>query len=135
MRRQPFTYRSPVIVNSLIVLEHHLHINIEHLSKWRFGGGCFEPGTMMVIRWKSCTDRTLYVRSIVMTWNENTKMLEPKTNISHHATKNMPYIFDVELSDGRILQVTDSHPFMLTNGEWGAFDVEKCVREHDGWRV
>ena len=20
---------------------------------------------------------------------------------------------------------------MLANGEWGAFDVEKCVREHD----
>ena len=40
-------------------------------------------------------------------------------------------IWDVELSDGRILQITDSHPIMLANGEWGAFDVEKCVSEHD----
>ena len=40
-------------------------------------------------------------------------------------------IYDVGLSDGRILQVTDSHPMMLANGEWGAFDVDKCVREHD----
>ena len=40
-------------------------------------------------------------------------------------------IYDVVLSDGRILQVTDSHPIMLANGEWGAFDVEKCVREHE----
>ena len=40
-------------------------------------------------------------------------------------------VYDVALSDGRILQVTDSHPIMLANGEWGAFDVEKCVREHE----
>ena len=26
--------------------------------------------------------------------------------------------------------MTDTHPLMLSNGEWGAFDVEKSVKEH-----
>ena len=70
------------------------------------------------------------LEQLVMTWNENTKLLEPK-QISHIMQPRICPIYDVELSDGRILQVTDSHPLMLANGEWGAFDVEKCVREHD----
>jgi hypothetical protein len=40
-------------------------------------------------------------------------------------------IFDVTFSDGRILQMTDTHPLMLPNGQWGAFDVEKSIREHE----
>ena len=66
----------------------------------------------------------------VMTWNESSKLLEPKPimNINEQPISS---IWDIELSDGRILQITDSHPIMLANGEWGAFDVEKCVREHD----
>ena len=66
----------------------------------------------------------------IMTWNESTKIIEPKS-IYHVMVPRIDSIYDVELSDGRILQVTDSHPLMLNNGEWGAFDVEKCQRQHD----
>ena len=57
------------------------------------------------------------LEQLVMTWNEDTKLIELAFNISHHATKNMS-IYDVALSDGRILQV-DSHPINVANGEWG----------------
>ena len=67
---------------------------------------------------------------MVMTWNESSKLIEPKPISLIMEPRTCP-IYDVGLSDGRILQVTDSHPIMLANGEWGAFDVDKCVREHD----
>jgi len=69
------------------------------------------------------------VGQMVMTWNEDSKLLEPQP-IEKINPQPISAIWDVELSDGRILQITDSHPIMLANGEWGAFDVEKCVREH-----
>ena len=65
-----------------------------------------------------------------MTWNENTKLIEPR-QITSLMIPVIDNIYDIELSDGRILQVTDSHPLMLSNGEWGAFDVEKCQRDHN----
>jgi len=67
---------------------------------------------------------------LVMTWNEDNKLIEPKP-ISLIMEPRICPIWDVKLSDGRILQITDSHPIMLANGEWGAFDVEKCVKEHE----
>ena len=88
----------------------------------------------LVGRWQSCTDRALRIRTTCNDLERKYKTVRTKTNISHHATKNMPYI-RCRLSDGRILQVTDSHPLMLANGEWGAFDVEKCVREYDWMEV
>ena len=95
------------------------------------GGGCFAPGTMIWLADGSHAPiEHCMLGQIVMTWNENTKLLEPKP-ISLIMQPRTESIYDVELSDGRILQVTDSHPIMLANGEWGAFDVEKCVREHD----
>ena len=66
----------------------------------------------------------------VMTWNESTKLLEPR-EISLIMKPRMCPIFDVTFSDGRILQMTDTHPLMLPNGQWGALDVEKSVREHE----
>jgi len=66
----------------------------------------------------------------VMTWNESTKLLEPR-EISLIMKPRMCPIFDVTFSDGRILQMTDTHPLMLPNGQWGAFDVEKSIREHE----
>ena len=66
---------------------------------------------------------------MIWSWNEDTKLLEPKP-ITKMNPQPISAIWDVELSDGRILQITDSHPIMLANGEWGAFDVEKCVRDH-----
>jgi hypothetical protein len=95
------------------------------------GGGCFAPGTMIWLADGSHAPiEHCVLEQFVMTWNENTKLLEPK-QISHIMQPRICPIYDVGLSDGRILQVTDSHPLMLANGEWGAFDVEKCVREHD----
>tara|TARA_B100000902_G_scaffold82384_1_gene86969 strand:- start:9992 stop:10987 length:996 start_codon:yes stop_codon:yes gene_type:complete len=95
------------------------------------GPGCFAPGTMIWLADGSHAPiEHCMLGQIVMTWNENTKLLEPKP-ISLIMQPRPDNIYDVELSDGRILQVTDSHPIMLANGEWGAFDVEKCNREHD----
>jgi len=95
------------------------------------GGGCFAPGTMIWLADGSHAPIEHCVEEqFVMTWNENTKLLEPKP-ISLIMQPRIEAIYDVVLSDGRILQVTDSHPIMLANGEWGAFDVEKCVREHE----
>ena len=65
----------------------------------------------------------------VMSWNESTKLLEPK-RIQKINPQPIGQFWDVEFSDGRILQMTDTHPLMLANGEWGAFDIEKSVREH-----
>ena len=66
-------------------------------------------------RWKSCAYRELYVRTTCNDLgNESTKLIEPKT-ISHIMQPRIESIYDVELSDGRILQITDSHPIMLTN--------------------
>jgi|TARA_B100001094_G_scaffold314159_1_gene352737 hypothetical protein len=65
----------------------------------------------------------------VMSWNESTKLLEPK-RIQQINPQPISSIWDITFSDGRILQMTDTHPLMLPNGEWGAFDVEKSVKEH-----
>ena len=64
-----------------------------------------------------------------MSWNESTKLIEPK-KIYQINPQPISSIWDVTFSDGRILQMTDTHPLMLANGEWGAFDIEKSVREH-----
>ena len=95
------------------------------------GGGCFAPGTLVWLSDGSHAPiENCVVGQYVMTWNESSKLIEPKP-IVHTMVPRIESIFDVELSDGRILQITNSHPIMLANGEWGAFDVEKCVREHE----
>tara|TARA_B100000073_G_scaffold123513_1_gene100795 strand:+ start:353 stop:1408 length:1056 start_codon:yes stop_codon:yes gene_type:complete len=133
--RQPFTYRSPV--NGQQSYSFRTPFTYQHRTPIQVpgggggGGGCFAPGTMIWLADGSHAPiEHCVLEQLVMTWNENTKLLEPK-QISHIMQPRICPIYDVELSDGRILQVTDSHPLMLANGEWGAFDVEKCVREHD----
>ena len=64
-----------------------------------------------------------------MSWNESTKVIEPKEISLMMKPRTCP-IYDVVLSDGRVLQITDGHPIMLSNQEWGAIDVEQCVRDH-----
>ncbi len=94
-------------------------------------GGCFAPGTMIWLADGSHAPiEHCMLGQLVMTWNEDTKLIEPKPISLIMEPRTCP-VYDVALSDGRILQVTDSHPIMLANGEWGAFDVEKCVREHE----
>ena len=44
---------------------------------------------------------------LVMTWNEDTKLIEPKPISLIMEPRTCP-VYDVALSDGRILQVTDS---------------------------
>ena len=133
--RQPFTYRSPV--NGQQSYSFRTPFTYQHRTPVQVpgggggGGGCFAPGTMIWLADGSHAPiEHCVLEQLVMTWNENTKLLEPK-QISHIMQPRICPIYDVELSDGRILQVTDSHPLMLANGEWGAFDVEKCVREHE----
>ena len=117
--RQPTSSRSPVIVN----------------TQFPFvggggGGGCFAPGTMIWLADGSHAPiEQCVIGQMIWSWNEDTKLLEPKP-ITKMNPQPISAIWDVELSDGRILQITDSHPIMLANGEWGAFDVEKCVRDH-----
>ena len=129
--RTPFTYRNPVngqqpfTSQSPFTYQHRNPIQIP------FGGGCFAPGTMIWLGDGSHAPIEHCVNGqYIMTWNESTKIIEPKS-IYHVMVPRIDSIYDVELSDGRILQVTDSHPLMLNNGEWGAFDVEKCQRQHD----
>ena len=94
-------------------------------------GGCFAPGTMIWLADGSHAPiEHCMLGQLVMSWNEDTKLIEPKPISLIMEPRTCP-VYDVALSDGRILQVTDSHPIMLANGEWGAFDVEKCVREHE----
>ena len=116
--RQPNSSRSPVIVN----VQHPVTLPT---------GGCFAPGTMIWLADGSHAPiEHCMLGQLVMTWNEDTKLIEPKPISLIMEPRTCP-VYDVALSDGRILQVTDSHPIMLANGEWGAFDVEKCVREHE----
>ena len=130
--RTPFTYRNPV--NGQQPFTSQSPFTYQHRNPIQIpfgGGGCFAPGTMIWLGDGSHAPIEHCVNGqYIMTWNESTKIIEPKS-IYHVMVPRIDSIYDVELSDGRILQVTDGHPLMLNNGEWGAFDVEKCQRQHD----
>jgi len=94
------------------------------------GGGCFAAGSLVWLADGSQSPiENVVMGQMIMTWNESTKCIEPK-DVSIIMEPRTCSVYDIILSDGRIMQTTDSHPFMLNSQEWGAIDVEKCVREH-----
>ena len=94
------------------------------------GGGCFAAGSLVWLADGSHAPIEHCVEGQqIMSWNESTKVIEPKEISLMMKPRTCP-IYDVVLSDGRVLQITDGHPIMLSNQEWGAIDVEQCVRDH-----
>ena len=146
--RQPFTYnhREPYTVNARQPFTYNARtgVNVQSVGQqpsiysfrnpFNFpggGGGCFAPGSLIWLADGSHSPiEDCVLGQYVMTWNESTKLLEPR-EISLIMQPRMCPIFDVTFSDGRVLQMTDTHPLMLPNGQWGALDVEKSVREHE----
>ena len=94
------------------------------------GGGCFAAGSLVWLADGSHSPiENVVVGQMLMTWNESAKLIQPK-EFSKILEPRICSIYDVVLSDGRTIQTTDSHPLMLDTLEWGAIDVEACVREH-----
>ena len=94
------------------------------------GGGCFAAGSLVWLADGSHAPIEHCVEGQqIMSWNESTKVIEPKEISLMMKPRTCP-IYDIVLSDGRVLQITDGHPIMLSNQEWGAIDVEQCVRDH-----
>jgi hypothetical protein len=117
--RQPGTARSPVIYS------------FRTPTLPGGGGGCFAAGSLVWLAdGSNAPIENVVMGQMIMTWNESTKLIEPKS-CSIIMEPRMCSVYDIVLSDGRTIQTTDSHPLMLNGLEWGAIDVDKCVREHD----
>jgi hypothetical protein len=135
----PFTYqaRQPVIVQSprngqqpAIALGFSQQPYPYQTFPGGFGGGCFSAGSMVMMGDGTYSPiESLIIGNLVMSWNENLKVLEQK-EIKLMMTPKICPIYDVEFSDGTILNVTDGHPLLLSNGQWGTMNVDKCVEDH-----
>ena len=131
--RTPFTYQSREPNSARQPTSSRSPVTYSYRNPFTIpggGGGCFAAGSLV---WLADGSHAPIEHCMegqrIMSWNESTKVIEPKEISLMMKPRTCP-IYDVVLSDGRVLQITDGHPIMLSNQEWGAIDVEQCVRDH-----
>jgi hypothetical protein len=94
--------------------------------------GCFAAGSLVWLADGSHAPiESIREGQYVWSWNEKTNMLEPREVYLLMAERICP-IYDISLSDGRIIQTTGEHPIKIAGLQgWGAIDPELAFTHHD----
>jgi len=97
------------------------------------GCGCFVACSMVWLADGSHAPiETITEGQYLWSWNESSNLLEPK-EVFVVMQPRMCQVYDITLSDGRIMQTTAEHPFMINElGGWGSLDPELAFEHHDG---
>jgi hypothetical protein len=96
------------------------------------GFGCFPAGSMVWLADGShVAIETIEVGQNVWTWNEELNTLEINA-VEYCMKPRVISVWDIHLSDGRVLQTSDDHPIKIAGVEgWGALNPELTVERHE----
>lgn len=96
----------------------------------RRGGGCFAPGTKILMADHSIKNIELVkIGDIVIAYNELTKEFIPKKVTKSYIHHNTPVMVRLTFIDNSILELTPGHPLYSTHG-WKSLDIENSLYEH-----
>ena len=96
------------------------------------GGGCFVAGSLVWLADGSHAPiESIVEGQYVWSWNEDTNMLEP-AEVEKLMVERICPVYDISLSDGRIIQTTAEHPIKISELQgWGAIDPELAFKQHE----
>ena len=102
-----------MVSNLLLQLVHSSnHIHINH-SLFGGGGGCLPAGSLVWLADGSHAPiESITEGQYIWSWNESSRMLEIKEVFVVMQPRMCP-VYDMTLSDGRLIQTTAEHPFMI----------------------
>lgn len=93
-------------------------------------GGCFIKGTLVhLANGQLIPIETLQLGMKVLSYDTNTQQFCAKEVMTVQAIRHKNQIYDLYLSNGKIITVTNSHPFLTTDG-WKAIDPEWAWHDH-----
>jgi hypothetical protein len=97
-----------------------------------FEGGCFVAGSLVWLADGSHAPiESIVEGQYVWSWNEDTNMLEP-AKVELLMVERICPVYDISLSDGRIIQTTAEHPIKISELQgWGAIDPELAFKHHE----
>lgn len=112
------------------VTKYSTYSSLYTIPSKRTGGGCFIAGTPVLLSNGTIKPiEQLLVGSDVMSYNEQEAKFESATILSVQMFKHKSDIYDVVLSNGKIMTMTASHPILTVKG-WQAIDTEMAKNEH-----
>ena len=95
-----------------------------------YGGGCFAPGTQILMKDHSTKSiETIWIGDEVMAYDEMEKEFVPKKVVKSYIHHNTPSMVKIYLSDNTTMFMTPGHPLYSTNG-WKSLDIENSLYEH-----
>ena len=95
------------------------------------GGGCFVAGSKVMMADNSYKNiENILVGDMVMAYNEETMIFEPKEVLCSYAHHDTPRVINISLSNGVQLGITPGHPILTPDG-WKSRDVENSLYEHE----
>ena len=140
--RSPFTYqaRQPAIARSprngqqpaIAIGSFQQPYPYQSFPGFGGGGGCFAAGSLVWLADGSHAPiESITEGQYIWSWNESSRMLEIKEVFVVMQPRMCP-VYDMTLSDGRLIQTTAEHPFMINEvGGWGSINPELTFTHHD----
>ena len=103
---------------------------VDSILKKRSSGGCFAPGTKILMADNSIqTIELIKIGDTVIAYNELTKNFVPKKVTKSYIHHNTPAMVKLVFTDNSILELTPGHPLYSTHG-WKSLDIENSLYEH-----